>query len=249
MTGRRRRGRLGWRTLLLAEHVIEGPSALYPPGLGPPGLPWLECFLSLQMGEFSGNVERRQLFEMPQFLKGTEGYRVSDYVYPVLRRTVWSREEDHKRALKRPVRRPSVVTELFELPRRRLDELNQEILAFDRGLPSFPSSPTGISNEPRDLPGLPSPEAPSLIDKQLAIRRVLENSVVELSGWYFESGLYTDAFARLWGYLGLFCARRYSAREGWREAWRMTPRTYALGLDVALTPNVAVPPQYAKTEG
>jgi len=220
---------------MIVDHIFHGPAALYPPGSRSPHVQWLWSFLSLEKGRpFKGPVERRQLFELPNIWKGTEGYKTSDYIYPVVRRIVWDRDRDRERARKGPVSWPTMASDLYELPARRFDSLNRLMLQLDEALPSFPFDATGINKDMRPPPDVSAMPKAKAIDYSLSLKRGTQDTSLEVACSSLSSEQFTEAFIALWDFLGSFCVPKRLADPGWQERWDVSPRKYAAALKMAM---------------
>jgi len=217
---------------MLVDHICEGPSALFPPGTRVNDIPWLESFVFLKRQRgYQGAVEVRQVYELPNVIKGLQGYDPEEYAYPIVRRVVWDRDRDNNR---RQPKWPSIQADLYRVQPSQFARLHKLVLALDGALSSFPFEADGIRKGSRvsKRPRWFAVDA-AAISHQLTVRRSTRSTTVELSDWALPDDSFTKQFMRLWEFMDELHTSRNRAPKGWRQKWDIPPRKYAAALDVA----------------
>ena len=220
----------------IANYVLEGPSAIYPPKvLSQFG--WLETFLTLEKRiPFKEPVEVRQVYALPNDWKRVQGYEPSEAIAPIVRQVVWRQMRDRARARTAVVPFPALASRTFSVPKASLEELRRLSLALDASFSTFPHEVVGISND--RLPELTEDTlaegTPRPIVYDLTLSRGTRNTSLRLSCYSHVSAQFDEAFFGVWDLLGRFCTEENRIRRRWKESWFMPPKDYARLLNSTL---------------
>lgn len=225
----------------VVDHFISGPSELLPPKSQSRSDQWLESSLGMvKYRPYRGPVEARQIYHVPNVVKGVEGYLPKEALYPVVRQVLWDRARDRDRASIAAVKRPSVSANLFSVTKRRFGELKRLSMELDRSMSTFPFQVEGISlalpesSQPdeEDVNELCEDHTPP-VHYWLSVHRSLSQTGVMLS-CSLGNEEFSGAFIRLWDFLGSICGPQNRIRGRWKEDWLIPPRRYTQALNSTL---------------
>lgn len=124
---------------MLADHIVKGPTPLWPPGSRIRTDEWLEAFLRMsQYKRREGPLVARALYTVP-FV------RLPATVLPLVREVTWDRLHDRDRTRRREVRWPTVKVAFYGLHREELPSLESLVMDLDVSLSKLPAAVEGLN--------------------------------------------------------------------------------------------------------